>query len=73
MPGDEADEIDAPPLPRYSGSSKVAATFHPDEQLCPDHKPVIDNLRHLDDIHHTAVNNAQAEYIRQCCQTRRNP
>lgn len=28
MPGDERDEIQAPPLPRYSGDSKVAATFH---------------------------------------------
>lgn len=39
-------------------------------QLCRDHVPVIENLRHLDDIDHTAVTNATAEYIRQCCQTR---
>jgi len=54
MPGDEADEIGAQPLPR----------------LCPDHAPVIENLRHLDDIDHTAVTNATTEYIRQCCKTR---
>lgn len=53
MPSDfppGADDIGAPALPR----------------LCPDHKPVLGNLNHLDDVdHHTTVN-VRAEEARQC-------
>lgn len=55
-------------MPADLGGDEIGAP-----ELCPDHKPVIENLRHLDDVNATAVTNARAEYIRQCCQTRRNP
>ena len=52
MPGDQADEIGAPTLPR----------------LCPDHIPVLGNAKHLDDMAHHDTENARAERARQCPQ-----
>ncbi len=35
-------------------------------RLCPDHKPVLGNLTHLDDVDHYATVNVRAELARQC-------
>jgi hypothetical protein len=51
MPSDvTGDDIGAPDPPR----------------LCPDHRPVIGNAKHLEGVDHLAAANARAEYARQC-------
>lgn len=52
MMPNESDEIGAPALPR----------------LCPDHRPVLGNAKHLDDLSHHDTENARAERARQCPQ-----
>lgn len=35
-------------------------------QLCPDHKPVYGNAKHLEGVDHLAAANARTELARQC-------
>jgi hypothetical protein len=48
-------------MPADLGGDEIGAPV-----LCPDHKPVIGNAKHLDGLDQATVANARAERARQC-------
>lgn len=67
---DEQDEVGAPALPRYSGSSKVAATWHPNDEpvpLCAHHREALLMLAQKDHVGDEDSERVAGEMRRQCC------